>query len=449
MGVGSGWVHTSMSVNPDACQPPPGVLRGGVVPGPGALQTGGPHGLDEPGDVPVGPALGHQLAPRAEHRGQVGEEPVVVEHPVEGGGGQHGVDRGPAAQRAGARSRRSASTKQHPVAVGRPAGGGPRRPSTAPRRGPPPVRRAPAPAASRSPGPSRSRRRARWRRVPPPGGPGRSRPTGSWDRRSGRRCGRPSRRDRTGPGLGGRPVPRRPPSAARAEALFGHLGQPALAARCPSAAVGGRQRPSRGRPRPAAGAPGRSTPERGTGSAKSSDGRRRPRGRGRARRPRRGPCRPPPTSCPRRPRPGPGPPPSGRRRKRAEPSRVGSGRLQRRGPHVADELGRDLGQEAAGDGVAGRAPQGPAPGVGDVEMAPGPGDAHVGQPALLLQLAGDRPGTRRWGKTPSSIPTRKTAGNSRPLAVCRVMSDTRLPSSSISSASETRATDSRNSSSES
>ncbi len=35
-----------------------------------------------------------------------------------------------------------------------------------------------------------------------------------------------------------------------------------------------------------------------------------------------------------------------------------------------------------------------------------------------------------WGKTPSSIPTRKTAGNSRPLAMCMVMSETRVPSPS-------------------
>ena len=51
-----------------------------------------------------------------------------------------------------------------------------------------------------------------------------------------------------------------------------------------------------------------------------------------------------------------------------------------------------------------------------------------------------------WGNTPSSMPTMKTTGNSRPLALCKVIKVTAPPSSSSSSVSLTRLTDSRNSS---
>ncbi len=59
--------------------------------------------------------------------------------------------------------------------------------------------------------------------------------------------------------------------------------------------------------------------------------------------------------------------------------------------------------------------------------------------------------SERWcGNTSSSSPVRNTTGNSRPLAVCRVIIVTRPPWSSpsgISSASATRDTCSRNSAS--
>ena len=42
-----------------------------------------------------------------------------------------------------------------------------------------------------------------------------------------------------------------------------------------------------------------------------------------------------------------------------------------------------------------------------------------------------------WGKIPSSIPTRKTAGNSSPLAMCMVISETVVPSPSSWSESAT------------
>ncbi len=52
-----------------------------------------------------------------------------------------------------------------------------------------------------------------------------------------------------------------------------------------------------------------------------------------------------------------------------------------------------------------------------------------------------------WGKIPSSMPTRNTAGNSRPLAMCMVMSETLVPSPSSWSESATREAASRNSAS--
>ena len=56
---------------------------------------------------------------------------------------------------------------------------------------------------------------------------------------------------------------------------------------------------------------------------------------------------------------------------------------------------------------------------------------------------------RMCGNTPSSQPVRNTTGNSRPFAVCRVISVTMPASSSgIESASATSATRSRNAASE-
>ena len=50
-----------------------------------------------------------------------------------------------------------------------------------------------------------------------------------------------------------------------------------------------------------------------------------------------------------------------------------------------------------------------------------------------------------WGNTPSSIPVMNTTGNSRPLALCRVINVTTSVSSRLST-SVTRLIDSRNSS---
>jgi hypothetical protein len=121
-------------------------------------------------------------------------------------------------------------------------------------------------------------------------------------------------------------TPVRPPrwSAARAEALFGHLRAACSCGPCPSTAPW--------RNEPWLTGPGRAGPVRRPGGGRSGADRRRetsgvvtgaclrsgrrlwpgrrrpscrrrPRGRGRGRRPRRGPSRPPRTSCPRRPRP--------------------------------------------------------------------------------------------------------------------------------------------------
>ena len=50
---------------------------------------------------------------------------------------------------------------------------------------------------------------------------------------------------------------------------------------------------------------------------------------------------------------------------------------------------------------------------------------------------------REWGKTPSSMPVRKTRGNSRPLAECSVIRVTPATSSSRASTSATSATESK------
>src|SRR5690606_17385040 len=52
----------------------------------------------------------------------------------------------------------------------------------------------------------------------------------------------------------------------------------------------------------------------------------------------------------------------------------------------AHELGGDLGEEPARRVVLGGAEQGPLPGVGEVEALAGPGDAHVAEAPLLLEL---------------------------------------------------------------
>ena len=67
-------------------------------------------------------------------------------------------------------------------------------------------------------------------------------------------------------------------------------------------------------------------------------------------------------------------------------------------------------------GPAGRPARGTAPRTARAD-SPGPGDADVEQPALLLDLLVGR--ARTWiGSVPSTRPTRKTASHSRPLAAC-------------------------------
>jgi hypothetical protein len=55
---------------------------------------------------------------------------------------------------------------------------------------------------------------------------------------------------------------------------------------------------------------------------------------------------------------------------------------------VVDEPVGDLVEEAAGRVVLRTTEQRPAPGVGQVEALPGPGDPDVGEPPLLLELVG-------------------------------------------------------------
>ena len=65
-------------------------------------------------------------------------------------------------------------------------------------------------------------------------------------------------------------------------------------------------------------------------------------------------------------------------------------------PCDVDELGRDLLEEPRRRVVLRRAEQAAAPGVGHEQPLAGPGDADVGQAALLLQLVGlgQRPAVR-------------------------------------------------------
>ena len=63
-------------------------------PSAGPFNAEGPHGFDHARDVARSAALGDKLAPRSQDPVEVGEQPVVVGDPVEGGCRQHSVHRG-------------------------------------------------------------------------------------------------------------------------------------------------------------------------------------------------------------------------------------------------------------------------------------------------------------------------------------------------------------------
>ena len=81
-------------------------------------------------------------------------------------------------------------------------------------------------------------------------------------------------------------------------------------------------------------------------------------------------------------------------------------------------------QERREGGLPGPAPSRARLGVAQGQEALGPGDADEEQPPLLLEVAAGLARLRAWGMMPSSTPTIMTAANSRPLALCRVISDT-------------------------
>ena len=89
--------------------------------------------------------------------------------------------------------------------------------------------------------------------------------------------------------------------------------------------------------------------------------------------------------------------------------------------------------EARGHGGLPLAEDPPVGRKGDRAELLGPGDAHIGQPALFLEPLDPAFVHRALrGKSPSSQPGRNTAGNSSPLAACSVMIETFSPPSSFS-----------------
>ena len=107
------WVGPGVDVGEAGPLEALGCLLGGrVEPRAGPLHAERPHGFDDARDVPRAAALRDELAARPQDAMEVGEQPVVVGDPVEGGRGQHGVDRASARRgRAGDNSDRSAWTK--------------------------------------------------------------------------------------------------------------------------------------------------------------------------------------------------------------------------------------------------------------------------------------------------------------------------------------------------
>ena len=112
------------------------------------------------------------------------------------------------------------------------------------------------------------------------------------------------------------------------------------------------------------------------------------------------------------------------------PRRAPTRRWTPRAPSAPARRGSRRGTARAGSTAGPPTPSASRPGTGSRRCA-GPGDADVGEPALLLELLGVARATRRCGKTPSSRPVRNTTGNSRPFAVCSVISVT-TPSASAS-----------------
>ena len=92
------------------------------------------------------------------------------------------------------------------------------------------------------------------------------------------------------------------------------------------------------------------------------------------------------------------------------------------------------------------AEEGAAPGVGEVEPLPGPGDARRRRGDAPPRAGRARRASAGGGRRRPPCPIRNTTGNSRPLAECSVISTTDDSSSSSSSVSDTRLTCSRNSS---
>ena len=118
-----------------------------------------------------------------------------------------------------------------------------------------------------------------------------------------------------------------------------------------------------------------------------------------------------------------------RRRGRARPPRD-AGTAERgtaaapAGRRLLDQLGGDLVEEPRRRVVLGAPCSMRHQASRQVQPLAGPGDADVGEAALLLELSGS-PASACAGRSPSSIPIRNTTGNSRPLAECSVISTTR------------------------
>src|SRR5579875_30590 len=100
-----------------------GVVRPGIEPGASALDTKGTDGTDDVVDVPLRPALRHQLATWPKHRVQVGKQAVVISHPVERRRGEHGVYRPIRGQVLGPELQQVSQHEPDPAAGPRPEAG--------------------------------------------------------------------------------------------------------------------------------------------------------------------------------------------------------------------------------------------------------------------------------------------------------------------------------------